>query len=187
MPDIEMPIIEMVVAVAENGVIGKDGDMPWRLPSDLKHFKQVTMGCPIIMGRATWDSIGRPLPGRLNIVISRTAPALPDGVVAAATPQAALKVAVATLGEPVSEAVSEPVSEAEADTRKVMIIGGGQIYKIFEAQASTIHLTQVHATPAGDTSFALQQPDDWHETERQRFSAGENDSADYSFVTLKRR
>ncbi|MBL6761814.1 MAG: dihydrofolate reductase, partial [PS1 clade bacterium] len=155
-----MPIIEMVVAVAENGIIGKDGDMPWRLPSDLKHFKQVTMGCPIIMGRATWDSIGRPLPGRLNIVISRTAPALPDGVVAAATPQAALKVATEALGE----AVSEAVREAEADTRKVMIIGGGQIYKIFEAQASTIHLTQVHATPAGDTSFALQQPDDWRET-----------------------
>ncbi len=159
--------IEMVVAVAENGTIGKDGDMPWRLPSDLKHFKQVTMGCPIIMGRATWDSIGRPLPGRLNVVISRSAPELPSGVIGVTSPEAALA--------------------ACADAATVMIIGGGQIYKIFEPMASTVHLTQVHATPEGDTSFALQQPDDWHETARQRFSAGENDSADYSFVTLDRR
>lgn len=161
-----MPVIEMVVAVAENGIIGKDGDMPWRLPSDLKHFKQVTMGCPIIMGRQTWESIGRPLPGRVNIVISRSALDLPDGVVGVATPEEAL------------------VAAGDAET--VMIIGGGQIYKLFEPQAATIHLTEVHATPDGDTSFALQNPDDWHEAARERFSAGENDSADYSFITLKR-
>ncbi|MGB0478053.1 MAG: dihydrofolate reductase [Parvibaculales bacterium] len=161
-----MPVIEMVVAVAENGIIGKDGDMPWRLPYDLKHFKQVTMGCPIIMGRLTWESIGRPLPGRVNIVISRSALDLPDGVVGVATPEEAL------------------VAAGDAET--VMIIGGGQIYKLFEPQAATIHLTEVHATPDGDTSFALQNPDDWHEAARERFSAGENDSADYSFITLKR-
>ena len=167
MPSIEMPSIEMVVAVAENGVIGRDGDMPWQLPSDLKHFKQVTMGCPIIMGRATWDSIGRPLPGRLNIVISRNAPDLPEGVVAVTSPEDALAAC------------------AEAET--VMIVGGGQIYKIFEPMASTVHLTQVHATPEGDTHFALSAPDAWHEVDRQRFAAGEKDSADYSFITLKRR
>jgi len=162
-----MPSIEMVVAVAENGIIGKDGDMPWRLPSDLKHFKEVTMGCPIVMGRATWDSIGRPLPGRLNVVISRAAPALPDGVVAVASPEAALAACGA------------------AD--KIMIVGGGQIYKIFEPMASIVHLTEVHATPQGDTSFALTAPDEWAEKDRVRFSAGEKDSADYSFVTLIRR
>ena len=161
-----MPKIEMVVAVAENGIIGKDGDMPWRLPSDLKHFKQVTMGCPIIMGRLTWESIGRPLPGRLNIVISRNALDLPNEVVGAATPEAALL--------------------AVGDAETAMIIGGGQIYKLFEPQAATIHLTQVHAAPDGDTTFALQNSDDWHEAKRERFSAGENDSADYSFITLKR-
>ena len=161
-----MPVIEMVVAVAENGIIGKDGDMPWQLPSDLKHFKQVTTGCPIIMGRLTWESIGRPLPGRVNIVISRSALDLPDGVVGVATPEEALG--------------------AAGDAETVMIIGGGQIYKLFEPQAATIHLTEVHATPDGDTSFALQNPDDWHEAARERFSAGENDSADYSFITLKR-
>lgn len=162
-----MPSIEMVVAVAENGIIGKDGDMPWRLPSDLKHFKEVTMGCPIVMGRATWDSIGRPLPGRLNVVISRAAPALPEGVLGVASPEAAL----AACGE----------------AEKIMIVGGGQIYKIFEPMAATVHLTQVHATPEGDTSFALTAPDEWAETDRVRFSAGEKDSADYSFVTLNRR
>lgn len=160
-------VIEMVVAVAENGIIGKDGDMPWRLPSDLKHFKQVTMGCPIIMGRATWDSIGRALPGRLNIVISRSALDLPDGVVGVSTPDAALA--------------------ACAEAPKVMIIGGGQIYKLFEPMAQTVHLTQVHAAPEGDTSFALEALDDWQEADRQRFTAGENDSADYSFITLTRR
>lgn len=162
-----MPSIEMVVAVAENGVIGKDGDMPWRLPSDLKHFKQVTMGCPIIMGRATWDSIGRPLPGRLNIVISRAVPDMPEGVIGVATPEAAL----AACGEAAT----------------VMIVGGGQIYRLFEPMADRVHLTEVHATPDGDTQFSLAQPADWIETDRQRFSAGENDSADYSFVTLQRR
>jgi dihydrofolate reductase len=162
-----MPSIEIVVAVAENGIIGKDGDMPWRLPSDLKHFREVTMGCPIIMGRATWDSIGRPLPGRLNVVISRAAPDLPDGVVGVASPEAALAACGA------------------AD--KIMIVGGGQIYKIFEPMASTVHLTEVHATPEGDTSFALTAPDAWVETDRARFSAGEKDSSDYSFVTLTRR
>jgi dihydrofolate reductase len=157
--------IEMIVAVAENGVIGHQGDMPWRLPADLRHFKQITMGLPIIMGRLTWMSLGRALPGRLNIVISSQDLNLPEGVVQAKTPQAAL---------------------ALADSDRVMIIGGGQIYKAFEAQAELIHLTQVHATPEGDTFFALQNADAWRETARQSFAADENNSAAYSFVTLVR-
>ena len=118
-----MARIELVVAVAENGVIGHKGDMPWRLPSDLKHFKQVTMGLPVIMGRRTWESIGRVLPGRKNIVISRSLTDLPDGAVQVATPDAALEA---------------------ADNERVMIIGGGEIYRIFEPQAEIVHLTQVH-------------------------------------------
>ncbi|MEL0151570.1 MAG: dihydrofolate reductase, partial [Rhodobiaceae bacterium] len=120
----------------------------------------------IIMGRLTWESIGRPLPGRVNIVISRSALDLPEGVVSVTTPEAAI--------------------EAAGDAETMMIIGGGQIYKLFEPLATTVHLTQVHAAPDGDTVFALQNPDDWQETTRERFSAGENDSADYSFITLKR-
>jgi dihydrofolate reductase len=131
----------------------------------LKHFKQITMGLPIIMGRLTWMSLGRALPGRLNIVISGQDLSLPEGVVQAKTPQAAL---------------------ALADSDRVMIIGGGQIYKAFEAQAELIHLTQVHAAPEGDTFFALQNADAWRETARQSFAADENNSAAYSFVTLVR-
>ena len=157
--------IEMIVAVAENGVIGHQGDMPWRLPADLKHFKQITMGLPIIMGRLTWMSLGRALPGRLNIVISSQDLNLPEGVVQAKTPQAAL---------------------ALADSDRVMIIGGGQIYKAFEAQAELIHLTQVHAAPEGDTFFALQNADAWRETARQSFAADENYRRRYCFVTLVR-
>lgn len=160
-----MARIELVVAVAENGVIGHKGDMPWRLPSDLKHFKQVTMGLPVIMGRRTWESIGRVLPGRKNIVISRSLTDLPDGAVQVAKPDAALEA---------------------ADNERVMIIGGGEIYRIFEPQAEIVHLTQVHLAPEGDTFFRLAAPDAWRETARTRHPAGEKDSADFSFVTLER-
>ena len=84
-------------------------------------------------------------------------------------------------------ASAEAGVQAAGDVETVMIIGGGQIYKIFEPMASTVHLTQVHAAPEGDTRFALSQPSDWHEQTRERFSAGEKDSADYSFITLQRR
>jgi len=168
-----MAQIELIVAVAENGVIGHQGDMPWRLPSDLKHFKQVTMGLPVIMGRRTWQSIGRALPGRANIVISGSLADVPQGVVQVATPDAAL------------EAASGVSSGADGNGR-VMIIGGGEIYRIFEPQAQYVHLTEVHATPEGDTFFKLAAPDAWRETARTRHRAGEKDSADFSFVTLER-
>jgi dihydrofolate reductase len=168
---VQITHIEMIVAVAENGVIGNQGDMPWRLPGDLAHFKEITMGCPVIMGRRTWSSIGRALPGRKNIVLSRQTtdpePPLPPEVARVATPEAALALC--------------------ADAPRVMIIGGGEIYRLFEAQAVRIHLTRVHAKPSGDTHFALAHPDLWHETEVSFRAAGEKDSADYSFVTLERK
>ena len=161
----------MIMAVAENGVIGNQGDMPWRLPGDLAHFKEITMGCPVIMGRRTWSSIGRPLAGRKNIVLSRKVSgidsALPPEVVLAPSPEAALALC--------------------ADALRAMIIGGGEIYRIFEAQAARIHLTRVHAEPLGDTHFAPADPDAWKETETTFRAAGEKDSADYSFVTLERK
>ena len=163
--------IEMIVAVAENAVIGNQGDMPWRLPGDLAHFKEITMGCPLIMGRRTWSSIRRSLPGRKNIVLSRQAsgfdPPLPPEVALAPAPEAALALC--------------------AYAPRVMIIGGGEIYRIFEGQAARIHLTRVHAKPSGDTHFALADPDAWQETETIFRAAGEKDSSDYSFVTLERR
>jgi dihydrofolate reductase len=158
--------IEMILAVAENDVIGYQGDMPWRLPADLKHFKETTMGVPIIMGRLTWASLGRALPGRLNIVITSQDLDLPDGVVQVRSPEAALQC---------------------VDGERVMIIGGGQIYKAFEAKADIVHLTQVHAAPKGDTFFAFHDPELWQEQDRQRFEADDKNSADYSFVTLARK
>ncbi|HSH27818.1 MAG TPA: dihydrofolate reductase, partial [Wenzhouxiangella sp.] len=103
-----MTEITLVAAMARNRVIGRDGGMPWHLPADLKHFKAVTMGCPIVMGRRTFESIGRPLPGRTSIVISRSRPELPDGALLAGS-------------------LDEAIEQAAAD--RVMVIGGGQIYR----------------------------------------------------------
>ena len=160
--------IEMIVAVAENGVIGHGGKMPWRLSTDLKRFKQITMGLPIIMGRHTWESLPGVLPGRLNIIITRSKLDLPEGALVVNSPEAALE------------------ASKETGSKRVMIIGGGEIYKAFEAQADILHLTKVHAAPDGDTYFRLSNPDAWYEESREDVQAGENDTADVSFVTLRR-
>lgn len=160
--------IEMIVAVAENGVIGLDGKMPWRLSTDLKRFKKITMGLPIIMGRHTWESLPGALPGRLNIIITGASLDLLGGAIAVTSPEAAL----------------EAAGETGAD--RVMIIGGGQVYKAFEAQADILHLTKVHATPEGDTYFRLSDPASWREEGSETVPAGDNDTADVSFVTLRR-
>lgn len=158
--------VEMVVAAAENNVIGHDGDMPWRLPSDLRHFKKTTLGHAVVMGRKTWQSIGRPLPDRQNIVISRMADFAAQG----------------------AEVVSDPQQALDLVTgQRAMIIGGGEIYKLFEKRAEIIHLTRVHATPQGDTVFHLAAPDEWVEVSRAYHAAGEGDSADYSFIELRRK
>ena len=160
--------IEMIVAVAENGVIGHDGKMPWRLSTDLKRFKKITMGLPIIMGRHTWESLPGALPGRLNIIITRSKFDLPEGVIAVNSPEAALK------------------ASEKTGSKRVMIIGGGEIYRAFESQADVLHLTKVHATPEGDTYFRLSDPVAWREETVEAVQAGENDTADVSFVTLRR-
>jgi dihydrofolate reductase len=160
--------IEMIVAVAENGVIGHDGKMPWRLSTDLKRFKKITMGLPIIMGRHTWESLPGVLPGRLNIIITSTKLQLPEGAHVVNSPEAALE------------------ASKEMGAKRVMIIGGGKVYKAFEAQAHILHLTKVHAAPKGDTYFRLSNPDAWLEESREDVQAGENDTADVSFVTLRR-
>ena len=160
--------IEMIVAVAENGVIGHDGKMPWRLSKDLKRFKKITMGLPIIMGRHTWESLPGVLPGRLNVIITRSKFDLPDGAIAVNSPEAALEVS------------------KETGSQRVMIIGGGEIYKAFEPHAEILHLTKVHASPEGDTYFRLSNPDVWREENVEAVPAGENDTVDVSFVTLRR-
>lgn len=157
--------ISLIVAVAENGVIGRDGDLPWRIPADLKFFKDTTMGKPIVMGRKTYESIGRALPGRTNIVITRDPDFSADDVYVADGLDAALELA--------------------GTAEEVMVIGGAQIYALALPRTDRIYLTRVHATPVGDVTFPDIDPDVWLETSREE-RPPEGDVPGYAFVTLER-
>ena len=172
MSEVAEPEIIMVAAVAENGVIGRDGDMPWRLSSDLRRFKKVTMGKPVIMGRKTFESIGKPLPGRLNIVISRTLKSL-DGCRIAPDLDAALQLAGQSL--------------AQSEETSVCIIGGGEIYRQAIDRADQLDITHVQAMVEGDTVFPEIDPGKWTCVSEEFVSAGERDSHDMRFATYKRR
>lgn len=157
--------ISLIAAVAANGVIGRDNGLPWRIPADLRHFKALTLGKPVVMGRHTFVSIGRPLPGRLNIVLTRGAPI--GSVTTAASPDQAEAAARA----------------AGAD--EVMVIGGEQIYRLFLDRADRIYLTEVHAEVEGDARFPAFDRTAWIEAARDDRSA-EGGGPAYSFVTLDR-
>ncbi len=159
-------ILSLIVAVAENGVIGRDGALPWRLPGDMAFFKATTMGKPIVMGRKTWESLGRPLPGRENIVITRDTSYLAEGAVVVNGLDAAL--------------------EHAGDVPEIMIIGGAQIYEAALPIVRRIYLTRVHASPSGDTFFPDLNWEGWEEVAREDHEA-EGDTPAFSFVTLERR
>jgi dihydrofolate reductase len=165
--------IVMVVAVAENGVIGAKGAMPWRLKSDLQRFKALTFGRPVVMGRKTFVSIGRPLPGRTNIVVTRDSDFRSPGVVVTGTPADAMAIAT---GDALRRFATE-----------IAIIGGAEIYAQSIARADRLEITEVHARPEGDTRFATIDAADWEEVARVRNPAGPDDSADFSYVTFRRR
>jgi dihydrofolate reductase len=168
------PRLVLVAAVAENGVIGRDGDMPWRLPGDLKHFKKTTLGKPIIMGRRTFDAIGRkPLPGRPNIVLTRDKNFRADGVTVAATLDEALQIA---------EREAAKLSAGE-----IAVIGGSTLYEETLPRADRLYLTEVHASPEGDTLFPSFNRAEWKEVSRDDPHREAGDSFAYSFVTLDRR
>lgn len=170
--------ISIIVAMAENGVIGLEGGMPWRISADLKHFKAVTMGKPIIMGRVTFESIGRALPGRTNIVITRQADYEARGVTVAGSMDAALKAA----GNAGGDAAGEAAGEAE----EAMIIGGGDIYRAALPRTGRIYLTEVAGEPEGDVYFPRFERGEWQETAREAFPAV-GDAPAYSFVVLERK
>jgi dihydrofolate reductase len=161
--------IVLVVAMSENRVIGRDGDLPWKISADLKHFKKVTMGYPVVMGRKTWESLPFPLPGRRNIVITRNPDAVFDGAETVATIAGALDLC----------------RDDGAD--KAMIIGGGQIFADILRDADVIELTEVHADIDGDTVFPALEEGVWEESFRERHPAETPDGPEYSFVTLQRR
>ena len=152
--------------MAENGVIGRGEALPWRIPEDLKHFKSITMGKPIIMGRRTWDSLGRILPGRPHIVLSRDPNFAVDGVPSAHSLENALTIA-------------EGLTEHE-----IMIIGGAEIYRAALCYVKCIYLTEIHRSISGDTFFPQFNRDAWIEMERQGPFQDEQSGLTYSFVTL---
>lgn len=170
MERVARPAISFVVARADNGVIGRDNALPWHLPADLKHFKRLTVGKPVVMGRKTFDSIGKPLPGRHNIVLTRDPAWRAEGVTV-----------VANLAEAIAAAGLDPKTRAE----EVMIIGGAAVYAEALPVATRVHLTEVHDTPAGDTTLPPFDPARWRETAREEHPAEEGRPA-YSFVTLER-
>ncbi len=163
--------VSLIVAAAENGVIGRDGELPWRLRDDLKRFKAITMGHPIIMGRATWESIGRALPGRHNIVLTRQVDYVADGATVVNSPAAALAAVSGTEGNGSSD---------------VMIIGGGDIYALFLPMAQRIYLTRVHAAVDGDAYFPELDEGEWTTVDEESHAAGPDNDYSFSFVTLER-
>lgn len=160
------PLISLVVAVASNGVIGRDNAMPWHLPDDLQHFKRVTMGKPILMGRKTFDAIGRALPGRVNIVLTRDAAWSTQGVVTVHS---------------LEEALLRTNAAAE-----LCVIGGAEVFKLTLPLAQRIYLTHVHARVAGDAVFPALDPADWRETERNEHPADALHTYAMTFSTLER-
>lgn len=165
--------IVFVVAIAENGIIGAGNAMPWRLKSDMARFKALTIGKPVIMGRKTFRSLPRrPLPNRTNIVITRDAAYRANGAIV--TTSAADAGAVA-LGDALRRSVTE-----------IAVIGGAEIFRQWLDRADRLEITEVHARPDGDTHFDIDKAE-WDEVARVRHPAGPDDSADYSYVTYRRR
>ncbi|MBX3496787.1 MAG: dihydrofolate reductase [Parvibaculum sp.] len=162
-----------VVAIADNGVIGRDNGLPWRLSGDMAHFKRLTMGKPVIMGRKTWESLPtKPLPGRTNIVVTRDAAYVAEGAEIAMSASAAL-----ALGRALA---------AQAGADEIMVIGGAQLYAETFDRADRLYITEVHAAPEGDVRFPAFDRRQWREVSREHHKAGEKDSADYSIVVLER-
>ena len=163
----------LVAAVGENGVIGRDGALPWRLKSDMQHFRKLTLGRPVVMGRKTFASIGKPLKHRTNIVVSRDPDFAAPGIVVAPNLEAALA------------AAGGDAQRRSADT--IAVIGGAGIFRDVMDVADRLEITVVHASPEGDTFFPPIDAKVWRETARVRHPAAPQDDADVSFVSYERR
>ena len=159
-------MICIIVAAAHNGVIGSDNRLPWHLPDDLKRFKALSMAKPIVMGRRTFDSIGKPLPGRTNIVVSRQPGLAITGTIVAPSLEAALAAAGAV--------------------PEVVVIGGAEIFRQVLPRTDVVHLTRVHARVAGDVMFPELDPGQWRETVVEHHAADERHQYAFTFVTLQR-
>jgi dihydrofolate reductase len=167
------PELVLVVARADNGVIGRAGGLPWRLARDLQRFREITLGKPVVMGRRTFESIGRPLKGRDNIVVSRDPGYSAPGCHVAASFGAAVDLARRLAGA--------------SGATEICVIGGAAIYRAALARGARVYLTEVHMAAEGDVTIAPFAAADWRETSRQHVAAESDDSADFSFVVLERR
>lgn len=162
-------VISLIAAVAENGVIGRDNELVWRLPDDFKYFKQTTSGHPILMGRKTFESLGKPLPNRLNIVITRNADYQPDGVLV-----------VDSLEKAVEEAQKTAIPE-------VFVIGGAEIYRQALPIADRLYLTEVKAAFEGDARFPAYDKTGWREASRQHHPTDDRHAVAFDFVVWERK
>jgi dihydrofolate reductase len=161
------PGISLIVAVADSGVIGRDNGLPWHLPEDLKRFKRLTMGKPMVMGRKTFESIGWPLPGRRNIVVTRDANYRREGIIVVPDVEDALR--------------------AAGDVPEVMVIGGSELFRACLPRAGRLHLTRVHGDIEGDVMWPVQDERDWRITEREEFAADERHPYAMTFELWERR
>jgi dihydrofolate reductase len=159
-------MISLIVAASTNNVIGFQGDLPWRLSGDLKRFKTLTMGKPIVMGRKTYQSIGRPLPGRQNIVVTRNPDFVAEGCDVVSSVDAAV--------------------EAAGDAEEIMIIGGSHIYELFLPRAHRIYLTRVQADVEGDAFLPEINSNEWQETDVEEYDADESNDHDVIFSIFER-
>ena len=170
---VERPSIAIIVAASNNGIIGRDGKLPWRLSADLARFKQLTMGHAIIMGRKTFESIGRPLPGRLSIVLTHNSDWRTD--------HEEVKV-VSSLEEAL-----ELVSQAEGfSSERAFVIGGGEIYRLALAYADKVFLTRVHTTIEGDATFPALDKNEWRLVGVEKYDADEKNEHAYAFEEWQR-
>ena len=160
-------IISLIAAMDRNRIIGKNNALPWSMPADLKHFRDLTRGKPIIMGRKTFESIGRPLPDRINIIITRDQAYRAPGCVVVHTTDAAL--------------------QAAGDAPEVMVIGGGEIFSMFLGRSERMYLTYIDADFEGDARFPKYAADEWQETEREPHDADTTNPHPYTFVILERK
>jgi dihydrofolate reductase len=165
--------VVLVAAIGDNFVIGREGQLPWRLKSDLQHFRKLTLNRPVIMGRKTHESIGKVLPGRTNIVLTRDLTWVAPGAVLATSLDAALSFAR-------SDAAKRGVDE-------IMVIGGSDIFSATMPMADRLEITHVHASPEGDTVFPLIDPEVWQEQSRQDHFAGPDDDFSFAVATYIRR
>ncbi len=158
--------VSLIAAMAENRVIGRDNELPWKLSADLQHFKKITMGKPVVMGRKTWESIGRPLPGRSNIVVTRDSDYKAEGCVVVHSIEQAL--------------------QAAAGSEEVMIIGGAELYRQALERAQRLYLTLVKAEVSGNVLFPPIDAGHWREIDCESYSADADNEYDYDFMTFER-